>query len=112
MDKTDNIIQMIGSYTEQIERYENLSTWFAAFSVLCILMVCNRTDYPSTKRRKRKQGTLSHFSVGTFFNRTFHYQPVSVYVCNEHAEGGSVPGISEFPGVTVQQFGRQQYYVI
>lgn len=38
-DKTNDIVQMIDSYTNQIERYENISTWFAAFSVICILGV-------------------------------------------------------------------------
>ena len=38
-DKTNDIVQMIDSYTDQIERYENISTWFAAFSVICILGV-------------------------------------------------------------------------
>lgn len=39
MDKAGHITQMINSYTEQIERYESLSTWFAAFSAVCILAV-------------------------------------------------------------------------
>lgn len=38
-DKTNDIVQMIDSYTDQIERYENISTWFAAFSIVCILGV-------------------------------------------------------------------------
>lgn len=35
----DNIIRMINTYTEQIERYENMSTWYAAFCAVCILTV-------------------------------------------------------------------------
>lgn len=38
-DKMHDITQLINTYTDQIERYENLSTWFAAFSMACILAV-------------------------------------------------------------------------
>lgn len=39
MEQANGIIQMIDSYTDQIERYESLSTWFAAFSVICVMAV-------------------------------------------------------------------------
>lgn len=39
MEQSNGIIQMIYSYTSQIERYESLSTWFAAFSMTCIMAV-------------------------------------------------------------------------
>lgn len=39
MEQSYGIIQMIDSYTDQIERYESLSTWFAAFSMTCIMAV-------------------------------------------------------------------------
>lgn len=39
MEQSNGIIQMIDVYTSQIERYESLSTWFAAFSMTCIMMV-------------------------------------------------------------------------
>ena len=39
MEQSYGIIQMIDSYTSQIERYESLSTWFAAFSMTCIMVV-------------------------------------------------------------------------
>lgn len=39
MEEASGIIQMIDSYTDQIERYESLSTWFAAFSVICVMAV-------------------------------------------------------------------------
>lgn len=51
-DKTDNIIQMIVSYTDQIERYENSSTWCAAFSVTFILLVAMMAIALITKRNK------------------------------------------------------------
>lgn len=35
---TSNITTMIKLYTTQIERYESQSTWFAAFSIVCILL--------------------------------------------------------------------------
>ena len=39
MEQSYGIIQMIDSYTDQIERYESLSTRFAAFSMTCIMVV-------------------------------------------------------------------------
>lgn len=39
MDGLNNLVQMIGYYTEQIERYESLSTWCALFSIVCIMAV-------------------------------------------------------------------------
>ncbi len=39
MDKLNDIAQMINSYTEQIERYESLSTWCALLTIICILAV-------------------------------------------------------------------------
>jgi len=38
-NKENDIIQMIGAYTDQIERYESMSTWFSAFCVVCIFTV-------------------------------------------------------------------------
>lgn len=38
-DKAEGIIQMISSYTDQIERYENTITWCAVFSVACMLLI-------------------------------------------------------------------------
>lgn len=32
----DNLVKMIGLYTNQIEKYEAMSTWFAAFSIGCV----------------------------------------------------------------------------
>lgn len=39
MDRLNDITQMIGFYTEQIERYESLSTWCALLIIICILAV-------------------------------------------------------------------------
>lgn len=39
MNTADNITQMIDTYTDQIERYESMSTWYAAFCAVCILTV-------------------------------------------------------------------------
>lgn len=52
IDKSSNIIQMIDTYTNQIERYENLSTWFAGFSVLCILVTIIAASFIILKREK------------------------------------------------------------
>lgn len=39
MEKLNDIVEMIDTYTNQIERYENLSTWYAAFSTVCIVLI-------------------------------------------------------------------------
>ncbi|MDE7445111.1 MAG: hypothetical protein K2N15_05315 [Lachnospiraceae bacterium] len=39
MDRLNDMAQMISSYTEQIERYESLSTWCALLTIICILAV-------------------------------------------------------------------------
>ena len=38
-NKATDLMQAIGTYTDQLERYEDLSTWFAAFIAGCILIV-------------------------------------------------------------------------
>ena len=55
-NKTTDIIEVINSYTNQIERYENLSTWFAAFCVACILAVIVIAAFLILKREKSKHG--------------------------------------------------------
>lgn len=54
-DKTNDIIQVINSYTDQIERYENLSTWFAAFCVACILAVIAIAVFLIIKREEEAE---------------------------------------------------------
>lgn len=39
MDMLSDVAQMIATYTEQLERYEALSTWCALLTVICILAV-------------------------------------------------------------------------
>ena len=39
MEQLNGITEMINSYTDQLERYESLSTWYAAFSAVCIMVV-------------------------------------------------------------------------
>lgn len=39
MDMLSDVAQMIVTYTEQLERYEALSTWCALLTVICILAV-------------------------------------------------------------------------
>lgn len=60
MDQANGIIWMIGSYTDQIERYERLSTWFAAFSMMCIMAVL-LIAVALTLRRNRDGGGNSSF---------------------------------------------------
>lgn len=53
MDKINNITQMIDSYTEQIERYESLSTWCSLLTVICILAVIIFAEYMIVKNNGR-----------------------------------------------------------
>lgn len=54
VDKANGLIRMIESYTNQIEQYESLSTWFAAFSLVCILSVMMFAALLIVKREKEK----------------------------------------------------------
>lgn len=60
MDQANGTIWMISSYTDQIERYERLSTWFAAFSMICILAVL-LIAVALILRRDRDGGSNSSF---------------------------------------------------
>lgn len=63
MGTTDNITQMITSYTEQIERYESLSTWFAAFSAVCILAVFFFAIMLIIRQQKEDAGSRERYYV-------------------------------------------------
>lgn len=39
LNVTGDIAQMIDTYTGQIEKYESISTWYAAFCMICIIGV-------------------------------------------------------------------------
>lgn len=39
MDRLNDVTQMIATYTDQLERYEALSTWSALLTVICILAI-------------------------------------------------------------------------
>ena len=60
MEQANGIIQMIDSYTDQIERYESLSTWFAAFSMICVMAVL-LIAVALILRRNRDDGRNSSF---------------------------------------------------
>lgn len=51
-DKSREIAQIIHTYTEQIERYENLSTWFAAFCAGAILIIIAAASGLMIKRER------------------------------------------------------------
>lgn len=53
MDRLNDIAQMIGLYTEQIERYESLSTWSALLTIICILVVLIFIGFLIMKNRGR-----------------------------------------------------------
>ncbi len=69
MERADGIIQMIGSYTDQIERYERLSTWFAAFSVSCIMAVLLVAVALSLRRNREdgRNGSFYHLVLSGLF---------------------------------------------
>lgn len=54
MDRLNDIVQMISSYTEQIERYESLSTWCALLTIMCILAVLFFAGSLIVKRNGKK----------------------------------------------------------
>lgn len=63
VDKTNDIIQIINSYTAQIERYENLSTWYAAFSIVCVMVVA-MTAITLIIKQKEEEDTNRAFYNG------------------------------------------------
>lgn len=69
MEQLNGIIKMIDSYTNQIERYENLSTWYAAFSALCIILVFGYAIYLILRRGRddaRKAPFYDSLLAGVF----------------------------------------------
>lgn len=54
MDRLNDMVQMIGFYTEQIERYESLSTWCAMITIICILVVLIFTSSLIVKNNGRR----------------------------------------------------------
>lgn len=80
MGTTDNITQMITSYTEQIERYESLSTWFAAFSAVCILAVFFFAIMLIIRQQKEDAGGRERYYV--FLSALFWwYHPLPPCIC-------------------------------
>lgn len=69
LNKTNDIVQMIDSYTNQIERYENISIWFAAFSVICILGVIIAAIFLLVRYRKEddQNGSLYECILSAIF---------------------------------------------
>lgn len=62
-DRTDNIAQMIEVYTQQIERYENLSTWYAAFVVVCVLAIIAMAIFLILNRKKQDNGSREIYNA-------------------------------------------------
>ncbi len=55
--QANNIMQAIGVYTDQIERYENLSTWLIAFHVLCLMAILAFAGVLAVRRKKGCEGS-------------------------------------------------------
>lgn len=63
MERANGIIRMIDSYTVQIERYENLSTWFAAFSMICVMAVLLAATVLILRRNRDDSGNRSFYHL-------------------------------------------------
>lgn len=59
-DKSGEIAQMIRTYMEQIERYENLSTWFAAFCAGAILIIIIAACSIMVKKAREREGRMMY----------------------------------------------------
>lgn len=63
MERANGIIRMIDSYTVQVERYESLSTWFAAFSVICVMAVLLSAAALILRRNRDDSGNRSSYHL-------------------------------------------------
>lgn len=54
--KLNGLMEAIRVYTGQIERYETLSTWFAAFHVVCLLVLLSFAGFLLLRRRGESGG--------------------------------------------------------
>jgi len=69
MEQLNGITEMINSYTDQLERYESLSTWYAAFSAVCIMVVfgCAIGLILYQKGKEEQQKGLYHIILSGLF---------------------------------------------
>ena len=63
LDKEKDIVQLIHTYTDQIERYENMSTWFSAFCIVCILIVLLAATVLIIYRKKEDSGRKELYNM-------------------------------------------------
>lgn len=61
--KLNGLMESIGIYTDQIERYETLSTWFIAFHTGCLLVLLSLAVFLLLKRR-RESGVTRDLTTG------------------------------------------------
>ncbi len=69
MEQLNGITEMINTYTNQIERYESLSTWYAAFSAVCVILVFGyavRLILQRDKAESHKKGFYNGIAAGIF----------------------------------------------
>lgn len=62
-DKEKDIVQLIHTYTDQIERYESMSTWFSAFCIVCILIVLLSATVLIIYRKKEDSGRKEIYNM-------------------------------------------------
>ncbi len=62
MEKLNDIAEMITTYTDQIERYECLSTWYAAFSAACIVLLFGCAVHLILQRDKKEDGKRTFYN--------------------------------------------------
>lgn len=63
LKKESDIVQLINSYTDQIERYESMSTWFSAFCIVCILIVLLSAIALIIYQKKEDNGQKEFYNV-------------------------------------------------
>lgn len=56
--QASDLMQAIGVYTDQIERYESMSTWFMAFHVVCLLVILALAGLLAIFREKGRNRAL------------------------------------------------------
>lgn len=63
LNKENDIVQLIHTYTDQIERYEKMSTYFSAFCIVCILIVLLSAIALIIYQKKENNGEKEHYNM-------------------------------------------------
>lgn len=62
MEQLNGITEVIDTYTNQIERYENMSTWYAAFCAVCIIAVFGSAIHLILRRDQDNTHKISFYN--------------------------------------------------